>query len=222
MKKLGETTQQVSDETISEIDDLISSQNIPIHTDERNDQDAVVKESRALKNLRPHNAPGLKENEILSCSEADFLAETNGYKEKLKHAKTRELQNLVKNEVFEEIPFEGQDAVSSRWVITMKKNEKGEEIIKARLVARGFEEPTIKNIDSPTCSRESLRLVFCVAASTNWKLGSLDISSAFLQGNKLDRTVYLKTTKRYLSIKYDMASETLPLWFGRCTKTLVR
>ena len=94
--------------------------------------------------------------------------------------------------MFEEVPFEGQDTVSSRWVITMKKDDKGEETIKARLVARGFEEAPIKNIDSPTCSRESLRLVFTIAASMSWKLGSLDISSAFLQGNKLERTVYLK------------------------------
>ena len=57
------------------------------------------------------------------------------------------------------------------------------------LVARGFEEVMEKkNIDSLTCSRESLRLIFAVASSMNWRLGSMDISSAFLKSNKLERT----------------------------------
>ena len=64
------------------------------------------------------------------------------------------------------------------------------------LVARGFEEVMEKkNIDSLTCSSESLRLIFAVASSMNWRLGSMDISSAFLQAIKLERTIYIKPPK---------------------------
>ena len=65
--------------------------------------------------------------------------------------------------------------------------------MKARLVARGFEEKLIdKKVDSPTCSRQGLRLAFVTASSMNWELQAMDISSAFLQGNVLKRTVYVR------------------------------
>ena len=38
----------------------------------------------------------------------------------------------------------------------------------------------------------SLRIVFTLAASFNWKLESLDITSAFLQSDKIDRDVFIK------------------------------
>ena len=64
--------------------------------------------------------------------------------------------------------------------------------MKARLVARGFEEDSTQlTKDSPTCSRESLRLLFAAAATNKWNIQSIDISSAFLQGNELERDVYL-------------------------------
>ena len=46
--------------------------------------------------------------------------------------------------------------VSTRWVVT-EKYEDGEKVVKARLVARGFEETDLKDIrkDSPTCGKDS-------------------------------------------------------------------
>ena len=107
-------------------------------------------------------------------------------------AKENELKNLIENEVFEEVPFENQTTVSTRWVISEKFKD-GVKRTKARLVARGFEEDTRKlRIDSPTCSRECLRMVFMTAALMNWKLQSIDITAAFLQGSPLERDVYLR------------------------------
>ena len=65
--------------------------------------------------------------------------------------------------------------------------------VKARLVARGFEEGLAdKKIDSPTCNRQGLHLELVTASSMEWELNSLDISSAFPQGNQLKRTVYVR------------------------------
>lgn len=63
---------------------------------------------------------------------------------------------------------------------------------KARLVARGFEEflPGIDK-DSPTCAHESLRLVLAVLAQKQWELRSMDIKTAFLQGQPIHRDVYV-------------------------------
>ena len=108
-------------------------------------------------------------------------------------AKEREISNLVENDVFECVEDQGQKAVSCRWIFTEKKKPDGNIILKARLVARGFEERLVdKKVDSPTCSRQSLRLAFITATSMNWELHALDISSAFLQGNLLKRTVYVR------------------------------
>ena len=108
-------------------------------------------------------------------------------------AKEKEIQNLEENDVFELVEDKGQTAVSCRWVYQEKQNTDGSKRLKARLVARGFEEKlTDKRVDSPTCSRQSLRFALIIATTMNWELHVLDISSAFLQGNRLSRTVYVR------------------------------
>ena len=104
----------------------------------------------------------------------------------------REIDNLISNGVFDVVPYTNQKTISSRWVPT-ERFKGGKKIIKTRLVARGFEEDSSKfRKDSPTCGRESLRLVFLTAALMSWRLESIDITAAFLQGGSLEREVYLK------------------------------
>ena len=67
--------------------------------------------------------------------------------------------------------------------------------MKARLCARGFEEEQFFRTDSPTCSREGIRITLAAIACNGWKLKSLDIKTAFLQGKPMEREVYLKPTK---------------------------
>ena len=44
--------------------------------------------------------------------------------------------------------------------------------------------------DSPTCSKQSMRLIFVTAASNKWEIKSLDIKVAFSQGEKIERDVF--------------------------------
>lgn len=107
-------------------------------------------------------------------------------------AKQVELTNLIDNHVFESVPFVNQAVVSSRWIIT-EKFLSGKKKVKARLVARGFEEDSSNfRKDSPTCSREGLRLVLLAAVTFSWELQSIDITAAFLQGDPLERVIYLR------------------------------
>ena len=110
----------------------------------------------------------------------------------VKQAMTVELENWRHHSVFAEVEDKGQSAISSRWVITEKYKE-GEKFVKARLVARGFEEDQINDIrkDSPTCGKDSLRLSLTLFASMDWQIHSLDVKSAFLQGNAIEREVYI-------------------------------
>ena len=113
-------------------------------------------------------------------------------------AKLKEMSNLEKNDVFQWVNNTGQKAVSTKWVITEKFNEDGSKRLEARLMARGFEEKLIGyKTDSPTCSRQALRLVFVVASTKSWEIQSLDITSAFLQGNVISRNVYVSPPKEF-------------------------
>ena len=114
-----------------------------------------------------------------------LLNEFEVKKQDIIDAKEKELINLLENNVFDEVKDKGQRRVTTKCIITEKEKDE-ENIIKARLVARGFEEKLENTrIDFPTCSRQSLRMRFIVAPTIKWEIHSLDISSAFLQGNNI-------------------------------------
>ncbi|CAL4058623.1 unnamed protein product, partial [Meganyctiphanes norvegica] len=104
-------------------------------------------------------------------------------------AKNKEIQTWIDNKVFEVVPNEGQRAISVRWIVTEKTKDNGL-VIKARLVARGFEEDTTSlRKDSPTCSKESVRLLVAFASSKQWACNTVDVKSAYLQGDKIEREI---------------------------------
>merc|ERR1712030_13939 len=89
-------------------------------------------------------------------------------------AKDREIENLDRYEVFEEVDDIGQEMIGSRWVITKKERSDGQKCAyKGRLVARGFQEKNAPQADSPTMQRESLKLFFALAANQSFGLRSI-------------------------------------------------
>ena len=109
-------------------------------------------------------------------------------------AKMSELQQWKEQNVYNEVEDEGQNTISLRWVVQPKTIE-GKTCIKARLCARGFEEEQPFRTDSPTCSREGVRVALTTIASLSWKLNSIDVCTAFLQGKEIERTVFVKPPK---------------------------
>ena len=113
------------------------------------------------------------------------------------NAKEKEIENWRKNGVYEEIEYTGQQLISTRWVVTEKQKE-GKTVTKARLVARGFEEDTVSlRKDSPTCSRESVRILISVATAKKWTCNAVDVQAAYLQGNAINRDVFIKPPVEY-------------------------
>ena len=54
-------------------------------------------------------------------------------------AKQKEIENLQKYGVFEEVDDEGQETIGSRWMITRKEKANGQKKkVKGRLGAKGF------------------------------------------------------------------------------------
>ena len=91
-------------------------------------------------------------------------------------AKERELNSLKENNVFNWVEDQGQDSVSCKCVFTEKQKENGSKMLKARLVAQGFDEKTMNNrTDSPTHSRQVLRIAFVLASIVSWEIHHFSI-----------------------------------------------
>ena len=159
--------------------------NMDVDTNEINHRNGNEgqKIATALRRLMPYNSVGAKE--VLTTVEKEQE------KQKILKAKDDELKKLVHYDVYDWVKDTGQDTISCKWITATKKDDTGEKV-KARLVARGFEEELHEKKESPTCSREALRMVYMVAATMSWVLQTMDMTSAFLQGNKIDRDVYIK------------------------------
>ena len=120
---------------------------------------------------------------------------TNIDKQAKATAKSIELQNWKNNDAYVEVEDKDQYAISTKWVVTTKEMD-GNFTVKARLVARGFEDihNQGKN-DSPTCAKDTMRIALTLMASKQWKCMSLDVKSAFLQSSQLERDIFLVPPK---------------------------
>ena len=107
----------------------------------------------------------------------------------------------MKQEVYREEEDMGQSSIWVRWVPSRKVKD-GENIIKARLCARGFEEVKDFPTDSPCCSRIGIQTVYS-NTSNQWEIKSIDVKTTFLQGEQIERTVYLRPPKK---------ANTLSIW----------
>ena len=105
-------------------------------------------------------------------------------------AKQVELKKLKDFDTYQEVDDTGQYRISTTWVLWWKGDE-----VRARLVARGYEETGSFRTDSPTVCKSTVRILLSVAASKRWNVKTTDIKSAFLQGRKLERRVFLKPPK---------------------------
>jgi hypothetical protein len=107
-----------------------------------------------------------------------------------------EIKALQSNHTWSLVPFHpSMNVVGSRWVYRIKHRIDGSiKRYKARLVARGFTQQ--EGIDysetfSIVIKQATVRLVFSIAVSCNWKIHQLDIHNAFLNG-VLTEEVYMK------------------------------
>jgi Reverse transcriptase (RNA-dependent DNA polymerase) len=89
--------------------------------------------------------------------------------------------------------------VTTRWVPTIKTKEDGSRRYKARLIARGFEDDERLKVtrDSPTASSSSHRLVLQALVEHQWTPTSWDFETAFLQGNAIQRDIFLVPPSGY-------------------------
>ena len=102
-------------------------------------------------------------------------------------AKEQELQKLKDFDTYQIVEDKGQDRISTTWVLTEKA-----ETVRARLTCKGFQEEEDFPTDSPTIQKASTRMILTIATTSKWNIKAIDIKSAFLQGDKLTRKVFVK------------------------------
>jgi len=111
-------------------------------------------------------------------------------------AMRKEIQALRANRTWSLVPFHpSMNVVGSRWVYKIKHRSDGNiERYKAHLIARGFtqqEDIGYSETFSPIIKQATVKLVFSIVVSCDWKIHQLDIYNAFLNG-VLDEEVYMK------------------------------
>ena len=120
-----------------------------------------------------------------------FIPRKDWHKPFVVEAKQKELENFTKYGAYKVVKDEGQPRLTSGWIVTEKLY--GEIVgCKARLVVHGNQEYNDIRSDSPTVTKQSLRLVFTLAAQFGWEVITSDVTSAFLQSDKLDREVFVQ------------------------------
>ena len=168
-----------------------------------------------------------EEEEVEEANIALIPAKDHG-KQECVEAKRKELQAFEDFGVYTEVEDHGQEKLSSRWILTDKSTPQ-ETKVKARLVCRGFEETVQVQADSPTGSKETLHLLLCIAATKNWKIKSGDVKNAYLQGEKLDREVFMEPPieKKKPNIIWKLQKSVYGMndagrrWFFKVEETLV-
>ena len=108
-------------------------------------------------------------------------------KDEYLNEKQAEIKRLDDYDAYQEEDDKGQTCISTTWVLTDKDGKK-----KARLCIRGFEESEALERDSPTVAKRTMRSMIAIAVSKGWKLKASDVKSAFLQGNDIQRDVFIK------------------------------
>lgn len=97
-------------------------------------------------------------------------------------------------------PSADQKLISNKWVFRVKTKADGSlDKLKARLVARGFEQ--LAGVDyletfSPVVKFSTIRLIFTLAATRQWSIQQIDINNAFLNGD-LEETIYMTQPKGF-------------------------
>ena len=127
----------------------------------------------------------------------DLVPKSDYGKPEIVEAIDAEIEKYRKFQAFEEVQDEGQDCIPTRWVITKQKEDGKNAPYKARLCMRGDLEVGKENLraDAPTASKEALKIALMISANENFKVKAGDIKSAFLQGEKMDRELFVRPPK---------------------------
>ena len=109
-------------------------------------------------------------------------------------AMREEINSLKENDAFQltSLP-QGKNSVGGKWVFSKKENPKGDEILKARYVAKGYSQ--VEGIDyqetfAPTANISSIRALMQLAVQNDLIVHQMDVKTAYLHA-PIDHEIYM-------------------------------
>ena len=139
-------------------------------------------------------------SDILSNDDSDdvfpvrVLTKSEYERPEIAQAMKDELEKFKSFNAYKEVHNDGQYCIPVKWVVTEQKLDGKNQPYKARLCIRGDKELGKEEgirADSPTASKDSLNIALSIAANEGFRIKCGDIKSAYLQGAKLDREVFV-------------------------------
>ena len=123
-----------------------------------------------------------------------LIPRSDYHKPDIQEAMQAEIAKYKDFNAFEEVEDDGQRSIPIRWVVSEQGEDGKNQPFKARLCIRGDLEKGKESIraDSPTASKETLKLGLIISANEGFTVKSADIKSAYLQGKKLQRKIYVR------------------------------
>ena len=157
---------------------------------EENNVNKLKVRFKEIMDERNRNEEWITKNNEVKNEEINYaeIKETAENSERVQEAKAKELSNFDDYETYEEVKYDGQEVLGTRYVLT----EKADGSIKARFVTKGFQEEFFHPSDSPTSSRETVKIFLAIAGNEKWSVESSDVRSAFLQSEMIDRDVFVE------------------------------
>jgi hypothetical protein len=123
--------------------------------------------------------------------------------ENWKQAMNEEMDSLIENNTFDvvELP-EGKTTVGGRWVYALKESPDGNDIYKARFVAKGFNQTYGVDYFStfaPTTRMSTIRMVIQIAVHCDYLIHQMDVKSAYLNA-PIDCDIYMEQAKGFRQV----------------------
>ena len=141
-------------------------------------------------------------------------AEIKANPEMVKSAVLAELKRWIENESFRRQPIaRASNILTSRYVLTWKRQPDGIRIMKCRICVHGFKDVHRNQLErfSGTSTRWGQRAVVATAVQMRWPMASLDISQAFLKGLTFDEVQKIRGgPKRTVSMRLPFAKGGQP------------
>ena len=149
----------------------------------------------------------LSEVMILKLKESGKELDPNAFDEEeraaFKKADVKEWSEWIKNQVVRKLSKEEASKVPRSCVFkaplrVLRVNKRGGVLLpliaKSRIIVPGHLDPHLGDFrtDAPTCAPTAVRMAKAIAASRGWRATTFDVTTAFLQGKKISRQLYIR------------------------------
>ena len=166
----------------------------------------------------------LSEVMVLKLKESGKELDPNAFdadeKAAFKKADIKEWSEWIKNQVVRKLSKEEAMKVPRSCVFkaplrVLRVNKRGGVLLpliaKSRIIVPGHLDPHLGDFrtDAPTCAPTAVRMAKVISASRGWSAVTFDVTTAFLQGKKISRQLYIKAPHEGLPAIEELGWDTV-------------